>query len=62
MVIRLAASSTARCLLTDWRAMSSSAHSSRNVCPLRAFKLSSSRRLPGSASALKTSSMLTDPT
>src|SRR5215471_7537071 len=57
VVTRLAASSTARCLLTDCRAMSSPAHSSRSVCPLWAFRLSSSLRRLGSASALNTSSI-----
>src|SRR3954468_24275966 len=51
-----AASSTARCLETDCRAMSSPAQSSRSVCPLRAFRSSSRRRRLGSASALNTAS------
>ena len=57
LLTRLAASSTSRCLLTDWRAMSSPAHSSRSVWPLRSLRRSSSRRRLGSASALKTSSI-----
>jgi len=38
--------------------MSDPAHSSRRLCPFRAFKLSSSRRRLASASALNTSSFL----
>src|SRR5215470_2095462 len=43
--------------------MSSPAHSSRSVCPDRSFRLSSSRRRLGSASALNTASVckLTSP-
>src|SRR5439155_20871519 len=55
--MRLAASSTARCLLTDWRAISRCEHSSPRVWPLRSFRLSSSRRRLGSASALNASSI-----
>src|SRR4051812_11272363 len=51
-----AASSTARCLETDWRAMSSPAQSSRSVCPPRAFRSSSRRRRPGAARGLNTAS------
>src|SRR5215218_8723436 len=55
--MRFAASSTARCLLTDCRAMDKPAHRSRRLCPLRAFRLSSNSRRLGSASALNTSSI-----
>src|SRR5437879_1289162 len=55
--MRLAASSTARCLLTDWRAISRCEHISPRVWPLRSFRLSSSRRRLGSASALNASSI-----
>src|SRR5437763_1005776 len=45
-----------RCLLTDCLVMSSPAHSSRRLCPLRWFRRSSSRRRLGSASARNTPS------
>src|ERR1700722_6079191 len=61
VVTRPAAWSTARCLLTDCRAMSSPAHSWRSVWPLWAFRLSSSMRRLGSASALNTSSISLSP-
>jgi hypothetical protein len=54
----LAASSTARCLLTDCRAIARPAQSSCRVWPLRSLSRSSSRRRLGSASALKTSSIV----
>ena len=57
VLTRLAASSTARCFETDWRAMSMPEHSSRRVWPPWAFSLSRSRLRPGSASARNTSSI-----
>src|SRR3954470_7409294 len=54
VLIRLAASSRARCCDADWRAMDSEPHSSPRVCPSCSCSRSSSCRRDGSASALNT--------